>query len=232
MTTVTDPTTPVVDKRNCYQRKAAVMRKCGAIQPDKTHPAHNFKYISIQAISNHLRQYCTEEGLDVNFDVIEGEVILHLVNVDNPDDRITSRWPVIQGDKAFASTVKFPLMRTFLVGDGEEDATATSSNGSGDSHAAPASSTPARAPDVVKGEPCEQCFDRGIQSKKGQTPHYYTKNDRTECNGWDSAEERYVNHKPGAAPVATATTGDVDPSEIPFLRREDEGPLRRTRCHD
>lgn len=110
------------DTRNAHQRKLAVMKRCAGIKPDKKHPAHHYDYVSIQNLSNLLRDYCAEEGLDPNagFDRESGMFVLDLVNADDPSDHIPSYWPVIEGDKGWAFTTKFPLIRTFLVGDGEE----------------------------------------------------------------------------------------------------------------
>ena len=121
--------TAAADKtRNVYQRKLAVMRRCSAIKPDKTHPHHRFDYVSIQNLENHLREFCAEEGLDVQPSISDGVVTLTLTNADKPDEQIVSSWPVVDGDKGWAFSVKFPLVRTFHVGDGEENDEADMAN--------------------------------------------------------------------------------------------------------
>lgn len=107
--------------KNAVQRKLAVMKRCDAIKPDKTHPAHKYEYNSIQNISNHLRTFLAEEGLDCQPSIEGGEMVVTLVNADNPEDRIVSRWPIVDGDRGWAYTTKYPLVRIFLIGDGEEN---------------------------------------------------------------------------------------------------------------
>ena len=107
--------------RNVYQRKLAVMGRCKEISPDKTHPHHHFEYVSIQNVENHLREFCIAEGLDVTPSVENGDVVVTLTNVEKPDEQIVTRWPVVEGDKGWAYSVKYPLMRIFHVGDGEEN---------------------------------------------------------------------------------------------------------------
>ena len=120
--------------RNVYHRKLAVMARCKDIKPDKVHPHHKFEFISIQSVSNHLRAFCVEEGLDITPSIEAGELVLTLTNVDKPDEQIVSRWPVVEGDKGYAYTVKYPEVRVFLIGDGEENDEAEMANKSG--HAA------------------------------------------------------------------------------------------------
>ena len=113
------PGAPAVS-RNVWQRKLAVMKRCSAIVPDKRHPHHGFEYVSIQALENHLREFLVAEGLDVTATLEDGSLVLILTNVDQPTDQIVSRWPIVAEDKGWAYTVKYPLMRTFHVGDGDE----------------------------------------------------------------------------------------------------------------
>lgn len=117
----------MTDTRNVHQRKLAVMKRCGAIVPDKDH-ALKFRYVSIQALSNHLREFCVEAGLGIDVRIVDNEVIVRLTNVDEPTDVIESTWPVMAADKGFAYSVKYPLMRTFLIGDGEENDEASMAN--------------------------------------------------------------------------------------------------------
>jgi hypothetical protein len=116
---------------NVYQRKLAVMKRCGGIEPDKVH-FQKFDYISIQHLSNSLREYLIAEGLDVTTGIVDGEVLVTLTNVDNPHDQIVSSWPVIEADKGWAYSVKYPLIRLFLVGDGEENDEAEMATKSGE----------------------------------------------------------------------------------------------------
>lgn len=53
-----------------------------------------------------------------------------LVNVDDPSDRVVTRWPTAQGDKAWAYSTKYPLVRVFLIGDGAENDEATMADAS------------------------------------------------------------------------------------------------------
>lgn len=117
---------PALPSRNVHQRKLAVMARCGAIVPDKTH-ALKFDYLSIQTVSNHLREFCVEEGLDVQASIGE-DLELSLINADDPRDRSVTHWPIVANDKGFAYTVKFPLVRLFLIGDGDENDEADMAN--------------------------------------------------------------------------------------------------------
>lgn len=110
--------------RNVHQRKLAVMAKCAAIVPDGFHQHHKFKFLSIQMVSNHLRAFCAEEGLDVTpgFDPqYPGYVRIDFVNADDPADAFVAWYPEVPQDKGFAYSTKYPLVRAFLIGDGEED---------------------------------------------------------------------------------------------------------------
>jgi hypothetical protein len=122
-TTAEETTKP----RNVYQRKLAVMERCGNIEKDdyngysaKTGKEVHFKYIGVQTLSNYLRKALVEEGLDVEFSFEEGQLLVSLVNVDEPSDRIVTRWPIVDQDKGYAYSTKYPLIRLFQVGDNEE----------------------------------------------------------------------------------------------------------------
>lgn len=115
------------DTRNVHQRKLAVMKRCAVITPDSKYNGQTkdgrpirFEYLSVQAISNHVRGFCVEEGLDLVPSISDNLVVLELVNADQPDDKIVATWPIVPNDKAWAYSLKYALIRTFLIGDGEE----------------------------------------------------------------------------------------------------------------
>jgi hypothetical protein len=125
------PSPAGVRAEGLHNRKLRVMARCSEIAPDKTHPAHKFQYVSIQNLSNHLRRFCAEEGLDIVTSITDGTVVVELINADKPDEKSVSTWPVVAGDKGFAFSIKFPLMRLFLIGDGEENDEAELASASG-----------------------------------------------------------------------------------------------------
>lgn len=116
------------EARNVHQRKLGVMKRCAAITPDSKYNGQTkdgrpirFEYLSVQAISNHVRSFCVEEGLDIVPSISSDNlVVLELVNADDPEDKIVATWPLVPNDKAWAYSVKYALIRTFLIGDGEE----------------------------------------------------------------------------------------------------------------
>ena len=132
--------------KNVHARKLAVMQKCSAITPDKVHAHHGFPYISVQAISNHLRQFAVEEGLDIIASVGDLMTMIELVNVDQPDDRIVAHFPLVEDDKAWAYSIKFALIRLFLIGDGEEGDEAEMATRSGATNGSARRATPAPGP--------------------------------------------------------------------------------------
>jgi hypothetical protein len=143
-----EKTSASTDVRNVYQRKQAVVRRCAAIVPDKKHPAHHYMYNSIQNVSNHLRAIGAEEGLDIQPSFnheLPGWLFLTFTNVDKPSEQIVSEWPVVDGDKGFAYTTKFPLIRSFLIGDGEENDESEMADRSGQQTRTPPA-PPARQP--------------------------------------------------------------------------------------
>jgi hypothetical protein len=136
--------------RNIHQRRLAVMARCKAIVPDREH-FQKFRYVSIQALENRLREFIVAEGLDVvtSFDLDHpGFVQVDQVNADDPDDTLRTYWPVVDGDKGWAYTVKYPLMRLFHIGDGEEGDEAEMAKKSGQtaSRSAQGRSSPPNAP--------------------------------------------------------------------------------------
>jgi hypothetical protein len=115
---------PTTDSRNVYQRKLAVMAKCETLRMRGKHDHYGFSYHTVQDLSNHLRKILVEEGLDVEFDFaeVDGFVTVVLINASDPrpEEKIISRWPIVENDKGYAYTTKFPLIRMFLIGDSEE----------------------------------------------------------------------------------------------------------------
>jgi hypothetical protein len=155
-----------------YQRKLAVMARCSAIVPDKQH-GQGFPYISVQAISNHLREFLVEEGLDVTPSLSENHDALRvtLTNADDPKQQIVSDWPLVDKDKAWAYTFKWALIRIFAIGDGEEGDEAELANNSGrraqrqaDAREASAPAAPPR-PRLVAGG-----ADVAAQARAAQPP--------------------------------------------------------------
>jgi hypothetical protein len=221
-----------------FQRKLAVMAKCSAITPDKKHPAHGFDYVSIQNVSNHLRRVLVEEGLDVSEDVIDGEVLIHLTNADNPDDHITSRWPVVAGDKGFAFSVKFPLMRLFLVGDGEENDEAEMADRSAatpnhtpqrpqERTTAPAPRTAPQAGTTKPLGPCPDCAEEGITAASGKPAMYWPPRKagmRPQCNGIQDGV--YLNHQMSPEPQLTGVGAAVrDAADQVPMEAYDDGSI-------
>ncbi len=107
--------------RNVHQRRLAVMARCKAVVPDKEH-FQKFWYISIQALENHLREFLVAEGLDVwaSFDPATPGFVTVTMACAETGECLPTYWPVVEGDKGWAYSVKYPLMRLFHVGDGEE----------------------------------------------------------------------------------------------------------------
>ena len=156
---------------NVHQRKLAVMRRCHALVPDKMHPAHHFPYISIQRLSNELRQFAIDEGLDIVASVDAEQMIIQLVNVDQPEQIIISRWPMVEADKAWAYSFKWALMRLFLIGDGEEGDEAemaqrsrasTGRRAAGEGGAAPAVAS-AKLKRTPTGRACPDCGNGDLE---------------------------------------------------------------------
>ena len=210
--------------RNVYARKLAVMAKCGEITPDKKHPAHGFMYVSIQTLSNHLRKFCVEEGLDITSSEADGRLVFTLTNVDDPSDNIISIWPVVAGDKGYAYSHKYPLMRLFLVGDGEEndEAEMATKSGAAATQSARTAVAPAKqsipAITAVRGGPCPICAEEHILNRKGGPAHFWTRDGRTQCDGMQDG--RWVNHgmvddRPLTG-VGAATRAQASTEEIPW----------------
>lgn len=148
---------------NVYQRKLRVMAALD-IKPDKRHSL-GFEYVSIQHLSNQLRTLCAKEGLDVEItfpDNDPGYIDIYLVNVDVPSDTIYTRWPVIEGDKGWAYTVKYPLVRLFLVGDPEENDEAEMAEKSGSAVKTPTPSSPPEPKFRGPRPPANQLMDWDI----------------------------------------------------------------------
>jgi len=190
--------------RNVYQRKLAVMKRCDEIVPDKVHPHHKFEYNSIQQISNRLRQYAVEEGLDIAVDFPpehEGyaRVTLTCSEMEGVGGVYTSRsvhfYPIAPDDKGLAYSTKYPLIRLFLIGDGEENDEAEMANKS--------SARPSRKPAPKSGledlGPCVICAGEGWLTSKGNEPRIYKRAGKAaQCNGIrgeapDGTPE-YANH--------------------------------------
>ncbi len=151
--------------RNVHQRKLAVMRRLDGLGPDKVYDGVSkktgarvrFPYISIQAVSNGLRKAAVEEGLDilVQPQPSAGTITIELVNVDDPEDRIVSEWPLVPEDRAWAYSAKYALVRLFLIGDAEEGDEAELAEGSA-GMVAQATPAPARQAVVAAPAPKQQ----------------------------------------------------------------------------
>lgn len=219
--------------RNVYQRKAAVTAKVGTMVTDKVHPAHKFPYMSIQNVSNHVRQFCLDEGLDPNISIAGDVLVLELVNVDNPDERITSTWPLVPQDKAWSYTTKYALVRTFLIGDSEENDEATMADGHAAQSATTASATSQQAqgrPEPANGRtapqgggnrplgPCVACVTIGAVDGKGEPPQFWPNRKEgqpPQCNGRKQATDGhqvFMNH-PMPQPSVRSEAEDMVPLE-------------------
>jgi len=161
----------MAELRNVHQRKLAVMRHLSGLGPDKVYDGVSkrtgtrvrFPYISIQAVSNALRQAAVEEGLDVLVQPQPqaGSILVELVNADDPKDRIVSEWPLVPDDRAWAYSTKYALVRLFLIGDaeeGDEAELADSSSRTLRSAQAAQASAPAQAAQASAESPiCPKC---------------------------------------------------------------------------
>lgn len=109
--------------RTVFERKLAVMKRCSEIAPDKKHPKFGFYYNSIQQVSNKLREYAVAEGLDISVDFPPehpGYTRVTLTCSDSSDE-MEKFYPIAPDDKGLAYSTKYPLIRLFLIGDGEEN---------------------------------------------------------------------------------------------------------------
>lgn len=211
MTATLDKVQPAIGvdrSRNVYQRKLAVMARCGEISPDATHAGFGFKYNSIQHVSNKLRTFAVEEGLDITTSVPDDHVLVVLTNVDVPSEQIEARWPLVPNDKAWAYSSKYALIRTFLIGDDTEGDEADNATSSG--QARPAAQTapaprPATAryegahpPTSGKGSLCVFCKEMGYVSSTGLQPSLWIASKgpmagQLQCNG-RTPDGGYANH--------------------------------------
>jgi len=114
-------TEPTVDTRPLGRRWLAVLDRIGDLEPDKTHPHHKFRYVSIQKLSSALRKACIAEGVFYWPSVRGDQFIVRIENADDERQVRTSAWPVFEDDKGFAYTVKYPLARVTLMGDEADD---------------------------------------------------------------------------------------------------------------
>lgn len=213
-----------VDMRNVYQRKLAVMAKCDAIKPDAEHAGFHFTYNSVQHISNKLRQFAVEEGLDITTSAPDGHIRVVLTNSDDPADQIIADWPLVPQDKAWAYSSKYALVRIFLIGDGTEGDEAENAERSGNGRAhvpapvAPRPQTavapyPARQGDTVEGDACPYCAHEGLSSKYAlATKGPYA--GKLQCRG-RRQDGSWCNHlaPPSDEEVEMA---NVEPSPLPF----------------
>lgn len=218
---------------NIHERKLAVMARVGEIHHDKTHPHHNYTYNSIDNISNAIRALFVEFGIGYEPSCSDGVMTVRLVNVDRPDDTSTTTWPVVDDDKGFAYSTKFPLVRTFLVADSAEDDPAKSgeadeSHMAANSAHAGATTRPAPAPPArTTGTgaqplgPCPECAEEGITAASGKPSAYWPPRKpghQPQCNGYRDGV--YMNHqmRPVATgqPQQTFADGTPIPDEIPF----------------
>lgn len=228
--------------RNVHQRKLAVMAKCDAITLDADYNGQTrdgrpirFRYVSIQSVSNHLRHFCAEEGIDVNISASSDgtALVLELVNADTPSEKIVSTWPIVAGDKAWAYTTKYALVRTFLIGDGEENDEADMAARSGETSHPPGSvrqgreassatanqgtPPPARSGGTRPLGECVDCKEEGFTAKDGRPAVYWPGRDGkpARCNGYEGTT--YLNHTMHPAGVtAGSEPPPYDDSDIPF----------------
>ena len=208
-----------VNTKNVYQRKAAVMAKCKAITLDKTHPHHGFQYTSIGNLENHLREWMVEEGLDITPTCDPerpGFIDFPLVNVDKPDEVIHSWWPIVEDDKGWAYTVKYPQMRVFHIGDGEEDRETRPQHTQPAARPMGRSSVTAPAPTSGKGSKCPFCAELGWETSSGGTPSYWVAAKgphagELQCNG-RTPDGGYANHLTQLSPdeLEAPAPGDGD----------------------
>jgi hypothetical protein len=198
-----------VDLRNVYQRKLAVMAKCGEIKPDATHAGFGFTYNSVQHISNKLRQFAVEEGLDITTSAPDGHILVVLTNADEPTDQIRAEWPLVPNDKAWAYSSKYALIRTFLIGDDTEGDEAENAAASGTTttptQTAPAPRRPsterwagAHPPKDGKGSLCPFCAAEGFETSSGGKPSFWVAAKgphagALQCNG-RTPDGGYANH--------------------------------------
>jgi hypothetical protein len=139
----------MADKKNIYQRIAAVTADIKAFDKDGSNTQFHFKYASIEQIVQTIQPVCIEHGItliqeaetDGTIQKFEGgkgtnnistcTVITHAVNMDNPEDRVTTRMPGQGYDsldkgifKAISGARKYAIFGMFNLhaGDDEPDA--------------------------------------------------------------------------------------------------------------
>jgi hypothetical protein len=203
-----EKTSASITARNVYQRKRAVMERCGAIKLDKKHPHHKFEYVSIQNLSNSLRAFMVEAGLECVPSVQDGYLTIELVNVDKPEERIISSWPLAPDDKGFAYSIKYPLMRLFLVGDGEEGGIDGVQQAPASQRAQPPTPPPANGQSDKPKVACPKCGSIGTvfgkrNSEEGQAP-FFCSSSKGGC-GKGISQEEFERAK------AVAEGRDIDP---------------------
>ena len=230
------PEAPTTDARNVYQRKLAVMAKCDVIAPDSKYDAVSkqsgariqFPYLSVQYISNQLRRFAVEEGLDITASVAGELVIVVLTNVDVPSEQITATWPLVPNDKAWAYSTKYALIRTFLIGDGTEGDEAENAANSGQSSPATHQTQPSVArqgtvPASGQGALCVFCSEMDYKTARGLSPKLWVANKGPaagflQCDG-RLPDGGWCNH-----PAPTSAAEDEAASQAPDFGFEGEQP--------
>jgi hypothetical protein len=139
----------MAEKKNIYQRIAAVTSDIKAFDKDGSNTQFHFKYASIEQIVQTIQPVCIEHGItliqeaetDGTIQKFEGgkgtnnistcTVITHAINMDNPEDRVITRMPGQGYDsldkgifKAISGARKYAIFGMFNLhaGDDEPDA--------------------------------------------------------------------------------------------------------------
>lgn len=93
----------MTEKKNIYQRIVAVTDAIGSFTKDGKNERFNFKYAGIEGIVQALQQPCQDAGIcliqearmlepiqNEGKDIARCEVLTHAINIDDPDDRVTT----------------------------------------------------------------------------------------------------------------------------------------------
>ena len=106
---------------NIYQRINAALVEMGDLSTDKVHPHHKFPYVSVGKLLAEWRHVSVKYGIRTSMSFASADMLeLRFINVENPDDRESSQWPLYAEDKGWSYTAKYALMKALMVADDEE----------------------------------------------------------------------------------------------------------------
>jgi hypothetical protein len=106
---------------NIYQRINAALVEMGDLTTDKVHPHHKYPYVSVQKLLASWRHVSIKYGIRTSMSFEQDDTLwVSLINMDNPEDREVSKWPISPDDKGWSYTAKYALMKILMVADDEE----------------------------------------------------------------------------------------------------------------